>query len=272
MLMALSGAHQRTKLEILKTLKIESFFNLPIDNSNVYTIDILIKNILQNISDIKDENLNKLVIANKVIIKNLPVDGEFKKNIETVFGAQIGYFEDSIIDETNRWISDLTNNKIEKILSPDFLETKSCLALINAIYFKYDWMHQFDEKLTRKEYFKTSNNQLTLQIDMMHLVEKQLPYVFSESLESHILRLPYDKQRFFLNIILPNSENDYLVKSNASSLINKITYRELKKEMQNLTPISIDLSMPKFKINKEIKVSLFKSSHLFKFFKRFHYS
>jgi serine protease inhibitor len=257
MLMALSGAQQQTRLEIIKSLKIESFFGLLTENSNFDTIKLqnlnsLVKKLLQDITNNQDQN--QLVIANKVIIKNLQVNTSFKETIETVFDAKIGYFEPSIIEETNKWISSLTNKKIEKILTPDFLKTDSCLALINVIYFKYDWMHQFDERLTEKEDFMISSNQIPLRVDMMQLAGKQLPYHYSEALNSHLIRLPYEKQKFSLNIIFPSSDNDFLLKSDDSSLINKINYHLLKTEMDNLSLNSINLSMPKFKINKKINV------------------
>ena len=51
----------------------------------------------------------------------------------------------------NRWVEEQTNDKIKDILSPGALNYMTRLVLTNAIYFKGNWLSQFDEANTKDE-------------------------------------------------------------------------------------------------------------------------
>ena len=254
--MSLTGARNQTKQEIINTVKIEPLLHL-ISKDELVNLNDLVKNVLQEVISKKQNAQNKLIVANKVIVDNLQMSTLFEKTLEDVYGAKVDRFAPSLVEETNKWISDLTNHKIEKILDTDFFKSDSCIALINAVYFKYDWMYPFDERFTKREEFKTANARRPLQVDMMQLMGKQLPYLYSESLKAHVFSLPYANEDFSLNIVLPDDANDLLIKTDSSSLIHKLSYQSLKNELRNKQMTQFNLFMPKFKISKKIQVGLF---------------
>ena len=52
------------------------------------------------------------------------------------------------VQEINNWVARKTANKVKNIVSKDEVTSSTALVLVNAIYFKGDWLHKFRDKLT----------------------------------------------------------------------------------------------------------------------------
>lgn len=68
----------------------------------------------------------------------------------------------------NKWVEDKTNNKIKDLIASDALGADTRMVLVNAIYFKGFWQHQFLKERTAKEPFYTSETE-QVSVDMMHV-------------------------------------------------------------------------------------------------------
>lgn len=68
----------------------------------------------------------------------------------------------------NKWVEDQTNDKIKNLISPDALGVDTRMVLVNAIYFKGLWQHQFKKDRTDKAPFYTSETD-SVMVDMMHV-------------------------------------------------------------------------------------------------------
>ena len=78
-------------------------------------------------------------------------------------------------------------------------------VLINAIYFKANWKYQFKKSSTRSKLFYTeskSQGMRSKKVPMMDLTET-LEFANLPSLQSTMLRLPYQGDRIVLDILLP---------------------------------------------------------------------
>jgi len=64
------------------------------------------------------------------------------------------------------------------------------LVLVNALYFKGDWMTKFDTKLTVQQPFFLGSKNRQISVPMMHINGKYLVGNFDQ-LDSRILMLPY---------------------------------------------------------------------------------
>ena len=53
----------------------------------------------------------------------------------------------------NNWVSEQTANKIQELLPAGSINSNIFLVLTNAVYFKANWFHQFDEKMTSNGQF-----------------------------------------------------------------------------------------------------------------------
>ena len=204
-----------------------------------------------------DYGINKLTIANKMILNNQYAEETFLNIVKNIYQAKLDSIDGinanilSVIDETNKWISELTNHKIKTILGKYF-ECAS-IALINVIYFNYEWMHRFDKNLTMEQpFFKSRENKIS--VEMMMLSSTNLPYYFSKKLNAHILTLPYQQEKFEFTVIFPDEEKNFLLKDDDSSLVNKLNYQLLNEELKNRVYKKVDLQIPKFKIENELEV------------------
>ena len=77
----------------------------------------------------------------------------------------------------NQWVGEQTNNKIQKIITPESLGPLTKLVLVNAIYFKGDWEVKFDKSKTSKGDFHVSPTK-TVKTDMMFCNE-EYGYVYN---------------------------------------------------------------------------------------------
>ena len=109
----------------------------------------------------------------------------------------------------NDWVEKKTRNKIKDLIDPLNLDPDSRFVLINAIYFKATWKYQFVESKTRRKMFFPEIQSQGLEpkkVQMMDLTEK-LEYAVLFSLQSTMLRLPYEGDRIVFDILLPMEIN-----------------------------------------------------------------
>ena len=85
----------------------------------------------------------------------------------------------------NQWIEEKTEGKISNLLSER--KTKPLdLFLVNTVYFKADWVSEFEKENTIKMPFLTPNG--SVDVDMM-FDEKQVDYFEDENIQA--IQLPY---------------------------------------------------------------------------------
>ena len=142
------------------------------------------------------------------------------------------------VKQINMWIEEVTNKKIQNVLSSIASDVQS--FLINTIYFKAKWSHPFNEKITEEPFYLDGKQSIIS--ETMH-VEEDLPYYENKDIE--LVKLPYasDKSRISMVIIKPKT------RAGLSSLEKKLNYQftEVSSWMNSVQYKLLDLSMPKFK-------------------------
>ncbi|XP_045905565.1 leukocyte elastase inhibitor-like isoform X2 [Micropterus dolomieu] len=108
--------------------------------------------------------------------------------------------------EINTWVEQQTENKIKDLLKPGTVSIMTRLALVNAIYFKGNWMSRFDKANTKEMPFKVNKNE-SKPVQMMYQMKK-LPYNYVPELRLQILELPYVKDELSMFILLPEESAD----------------------------------------------------------------
>ena len=139
-----------------------------------------------------------------------------------------------------------TKDKITDLIKPSSLED-TLLVLVNAIYFKADWKHQFDKTLTKERDFYLEGS-TPKKVPMMQLSDKKFDLADIPSLKSKMLRLPYKGDRVVLDILLPNIKGyqEYVAIEVVEKTLEKINL--LHEFESNKKYIGVDVSLPKFKI------------------------
>ena len=66
------------------------------------------------------------------------------------------------------------------------------LVLVNAVYFKGNWMRKFDPSLTAVEPFFLGSEDKQMKVNMMHMDAEFIFTGYIESLDARLLELPYE--------------------------------------------------------------------------------
>ena len=100
----------------------------------------------------------------------------------------------------NEWVEERTNDRIKDLFPSGSIDGNVRLVLTNAIYFKGDWLYEFDEDATSEEEFHVSPT-TTVTVDMMSLSDETFNYAETDDLQ--ILELPYTGEDISMLILLP---------------------------------------------------------------------
>jgi serpin B len=146
--------------------------------------------------------------------------------------------------EINNWVSDKTNDKINDLLPKDSVGTDTRMVLVNAIYFKADWLTQFDANSTSDApFYLTDGTQVSAKMMNKGLY---IPYKQGDGYQA--IELAYAGETAAMDIIVPDSGNFEAFEA----ALNKQIVDKILNEMQ---PASVSLSLPKFEFTKDFGLS-----------------
>lgn len=219
-------------------------------HSSFNALDLKLKDKPINLN--KDQEPLQINIANAVWAEQtfafLP---EFLDTIALNYGAGIHQadFINSFNQERiriNNWISDQTEDKIKDLLPDGSLNSETKMVLVNAIYFKADWMVKFDANSTHDSSFHLLDG-TEVSTPMMHETMYAVPYMQGDGYQA--IELAYAGETAAMDIILPNEGNF----ESFESSFNKDVYDEI---INGFEPSgSIQLSLPKFEFTKDFSLA-----------------
>lgn len=199
----------------------------------------------------------KLNIANNIYFnssKGLTLNPVFLQLAKENYEAEpdIRDFHDGLtMDVINQWCSDHTEKMIEKVLDEDSFNPSIVSYLLNAIYFKGNWVTKFEEENTVEEPFgePVNNGQygdLRPKVPMMHQTGS---YLYWENDLCQAVMLPYGNESFVINILLPREGKriyDVLETLTASSWTEQYVWRG--------ESAIVDLKLPRFEADTDINL------------------
>ena len=237
--MTLNGAKGETFDEMRETLHLQEMSTEEINEAFKSLIELLIE---------LDPSVT-LKIANSVWHEaNLPVKEDFLDRLSEYYGATVkdlDFRDPASVDIINDWVRENTEGLIETII--DEIPDEMVMYLINALYFKGDWLRPFDTDDTRPGDFRLEDGS-TVRVDMMHQEDEFATYM---SDEVQMIELPYGDSLYSMTVLLPGDPQmpiDRFVEE-------KMTASNLKAWRSNLTVGSRDVivQMPKFEMEYEIE-------------------
>ncbi|TRY57045.1 hypothetical protein DNTS_023946 [Danionella cerebrum] len=150
----------------------------------------------------------------------------------------------------NKWVEEQTENKIRDLLKPGMVTGMTRLALVNAIYFKGNWLQRFNAEDTKEMAFKINKNE-SRPVQMMYQ-KKKLPFNYIYDHRLQVLELPYVKEELSMLILLPEESqdgSDPLLKLESQLTLDKLLEWTNRNNMDTQTDIIVHL--PKFKLEFE---------------------
>lgn len=139
------------------------------------------------------------------IEKQFPALDTFRHTVQEKYGAEIHAADFAHQPEVeratvNRWVEEKTRDRIQNLLTPGTVDELTRLILVNAIYFKGDWLHAFDKSKTADEPFRTAPG-TTVSVPMMTMEPERFGYMENDAFQA--LDLPYKGEELSMLIILP---------------------------------------------------------------------
>lgn len=144
----------------------------------------------------------------------------------------------------NIWVEQKTNNRIQKLIKPDVINTLTRLVLTNAIYFKGEWKSQFEEELTQEDPFYITP-EITVSVPMMNQEER---YKYFKSDELQVLEVPYKGDDLSMVILLP------IKKDGLTELEDSVNTNRFREWMNALAWRQVTVFFPKFTMTCEFQL------------------
>ena len=139
-----------------------------------------------------------------------------------------------------------TNDKIIDLIPEELLHSGVYMVLTNAIYFKGEWIYEFNVDDTETKPFHTPDGDV--EVDMMRLkVEDKVKLPYFENNEVQAIELPYKGDELSMIIVLPkDGDIDSYIKD-----INPDTISDINEGFSNE---NLDIHIPKFKLETKYEL------------------
>jgi len=232
--MAYNGANGETRDAMEEALRISGYDLDELNDLN----HALVKALLSH-----DEKV-EINIANSIWYRQeYSVLPDFIERNQNYYNAEVrsmDFNDDGCKDVINNWVSDKTNGRIPGII--DQINPESFMFLINALYFKGAWTHEFDKKSTRRQAFYPENGG-EVQVDMMNR-KMDLNFLANDLFSS--VELPYGKGNWRMFLFLPQEGRT------VAGLEKEITGKNWETWLKGFDTLrEVQLSLPKFSFTYE---------------------
>jgi len=233
--MVSNGASGDTQKQLLNSM----YPKTTLSNFNVVN-----KNLQSYVVSDRSDALIK--IANSIWIRNNFFNSVNKNflDLNTIYyNAKIyslDFSSKSASDTVNKWVSESTKDLIKKAIDGQ-ISIDAMMYLINAVYFKADWLNQFNKNETLKSDFTTPQGKV--KVDMMN--NKKIFSYFENNL-FQMISLPYKDNKTSMLIVLP--------KSDMTTVKNNFTSKNFDQWLKSMESTEVILSLPK--VNAEYKKGL----------------
>ena len=158
------------------------------------------------------------------------------------YGAMVAekdFSSGSTVGEINRWCSDNTEGRITEIIdriSPDMV-----MFLVNALYFKAPWEHEFRKESTSDKVFHGSAGDA--EVPMMYI---RNDFRYASYGNNQIVELPYEGGRYSMLVALPAED---VAMQDALPMLTEEMYDKATGQM---TRKKVALTLPKFRFETDL--------------------
>jgi len=242
--MVLAGARDRTREQLL------AFFG----SQSEETVASGFRELLEVVKNHKEGGNVTLQTANRIYSENtFDVLPEYSGHLEAHYQAKpiavsfMGQPEKSRQD-INTWVSGQTNDKIKDLLPSGAVDGNTRIVLVNALYFKGDWMRKFDPEQTKDQDFHV-DPKTQVKVPMMYQKAKFGLKTIKELDDATALRMPYKGESLDMILVLPDE------KSNLDSLEKKMQEVDLSQAFSNISETKVKTFVPKFKIESTLELN-----------------
>lgn len=239
--MTYAGARGQTEKQMARALHL---------GTNQAAVPALFGELQKQLNGAEEKREFQLNIANGLWSqKGEPFLPDFLKISTDQFAAKITEADfrsdaDSVRKEINDWVSAKTKGKIEDLIPAGFLDRMTRLVLVNAIYFKGTWAHEFKKDKTYPATFYSSSSQT----NETPLMNQTVDLSYAETRDIQVLMMPYAGNNISMVILLPRQ------RFGLSEIESTLTPATLTEWLGQLHSEKVNVYFPKFKITQEFSL------------------
>ena len=236
--MLLDGANGETAAQIANVL---GYGAGEVDEVNKFCLSML-----EQLPELdKKTTLN---IANAIFVDDgWPLNKSFVSTVGKYFQAEVSNldFSDNAasLKAINGWSNTHTNGMIPKVL--DEVDQKMLAYLLNAVYFKSQWVNQFPKESTMDEAFFYEDGAMG-KVKMMKM-ECELPYYENDLFQ--LVSMPYGNGAFSMMVLLPKAES---YTADIAAYLKKADWNKLR---NSPSECKVDVWFPKFESKFKIQLN-----------------
>lgn len=173
---------------------------------------------------------------------------DYFENVEKYYGGKVTNLDFKKDPEgsritINNWVENQTNDKIQNLIPSGVIDTMTKLVLTNAVYFKGEWVKQFNKNDTKEEDFRTSNSG-TVKVQMMQRTDDEAIFNYAENSSLQMLEMPYSGDELSILFLLPKNDN-------LTKLESILSIKNILDWKKNLEEQRVKVFIPKFKFETE---------------------
>ena len=193
----------------------------------------------------KGDKKYKLSTANAIWAqKDYQFLAEYFNRVEKYYGGKANNLDFAKDPEgsritINNWVEDQTNDKIKDLIPQRVIDALTRLVLTNAIYFKGEWVKQFNVEDTRDENFRISKNN-SVKVPMMQRTDEDAKFNYAENDKLQILEMPYSGEELSMLVLLP-------INDDLATLEDLLSTKKLSGWKKDLEEQRVKVFIPKFK-------------------------
>lgn len=242
--MTYAGAKGETEKQMAEVLH----FTLPQDILHLHY-----SKLQSDLKSIEKKGDVQLSIANSLWLqKGDPFLDSFLDVNKKYYGSDM-YFvnfsqSSAVRNQINSWVEEKTHDKIKNLIKPPIPTSDTSLILCNAIYFKGNWLSQFDKAKTKVDDFYLSKDTI-IQVPLMSQ-KSDYRYVDYGSFEG--MELPYEGEDLSMIIFLPEEIEGLTALE--ENLISDTMVVMIDQLMQRY-PEKVYVKIPKFKTTSEFELA-----------------
>lgn len=239
--MTYAGAHDETEKQMAKTL------HFSLGQEYLHPAFAGLQTWLNHLQ--KDARI-KLYVANSLWPqKDYNFLNEYLSLVKKHYGVSITPVDyvhaiEAACKTINQWVEQKTEYRITDMIQPAMFDMPPVLALVNAIYFKGNWEHQFSPRMTKEAPFYITPEK-SVRIPMMDQ-EETVRYAEVDDLQ--ILELPYRGDSLSMLVALPK-EIDGL-----EQLEDSLSAENLDSWRSHLSDMRVRIYLPKFKMTRQFRL------------------
>jgi serpin B len=236
--MALNGAEDQTRQEMLAALSLRGSDLGAINTANAQLIKVLrtpAKSITLSVAD------SLWVDSRRATLRP-----EYVKQTQAWYDAEmtdLDFSNPSAANRINSWASKQTQGKISKVI--DRIDPADLVLLLNAVYFKGQWTHPFDKAQTQQRDFTLAAGSVK-QVPRMAQAGR---FDYFETPQMQAIRLPFGEGDLVMAVLLPAKS------TSLGALEAELTPEHWKDWQAQYAPHSGKIELPRFELKSNYRLN-----------------